>query len=114
MKIRQRRKKMMRYLKILFLSMLVIGLMAGSAMAASTIDDNSGNYIGWGGTNLCGYNTNYITFRLNASTIRGGTDNYINISKDGEACGLGTYGYANLAIRSNAGLAAGAKISASV
>jgi hypothetical protein len=35
MKIRQRRKKMMRYLKILFLSMVVIGLMTGSAFAGT-------------------------------------------------------------------------------
>ena len=158
--------------------MVVIGLIAGPAMAASYIVDNTATGISWEATTLNGFTTNadderfiryypdvslglslnetitftlangtfqnnvfyvlcgtpidgtapadvkigdqiaggygasYITFRFNASTIRGGSNNYIDISKDGETCGLGTYN--NLAIKSNAGLAPGAKVSVAV
>jgi len=59
-----------------------------------------------------GNGEDFITFRFNDSTIRGGANNYMDISRDGVGCGAGTY--ANLAIRSIAGLAPGAAVTVAV
>jgi len=54
----------MRNLKTLLVSMLIIGLMAGSAMAQSYIADNGNTGIGWEATNLNGFTTNQYDLTL--------------------------------------------------